>query len=82
MSRQSAERVGRASCMASKSAAKILTIAAQTSANRMELASLPLENSAAGNFAVGMLAKDRFDAVINPADLPVYLSVCFGPDAA
>jgi len=32
--------------------------------------------------AAGMFAKDRCDAVINPADLPVYLSVCFGPDAA
>ena len=49
MSRQSAERFGRASCMASKSAAKTVTLAAQISANRMELASLPLEKSAARN---------------------------------
>jgi hypothetical protein len=25
---------------------------------------------------------DQFDAVINLAELPAYLSVCFGPDAA
>ena len=54
--------------MASKSAAKTVTLAAQISANRMELASLPLEKSAARNFMAGMFSKDRFDAAINLAD--------------
>jgi hypothetical protein len=55
--------------MASKSPAKTVTLAAQISANRMELASLPLEKSAARNVTAGMFAKDRFDAVINLAEL-------------
>ena len=74
MSRQSAERSGSASCMASKSAAKTVTLAAQISANRMELASLPLEKSAARLGSAGMFAKDRFDAVIDLAGLDFLLA--------